>query len=52
MADLLPEKLGTYAYDEESKTPMKKPSVTNILEWLQCFAVFIAVQGKKTKKTA
>ena len=47
MADLLSEQLGTYAYDEESKTRTKKPSVTNILEWLQCFAVYVAVRGQK-----
>ena len=47
MADLLPEQLGTYGYDEESKTRTKKPSVTNILEWLQCFAVYVAVRGQK-----
>ena len=47
MVDILPEQLGTYAYNEESNTQTKKPSVTNILEWLQCFAVYIAVQGQK-----
>lgn len=47
MADLLPERLGTYYYDEESKARTKKPSVTNILEWLQCFAVYVAVRGQK-----
>ena len=47
MADLLPEQLGTYGYDKESKTRTKKPSVTNILEWLKCFAVYVAVRGQK-----
>ena len=26
---------------------MEKPSVTNILKWLQCFTVYVAVQGQK-----
>lgn len=47
MADLLPERLGTYVYDEEPKARTKKQSVTNILEWLQCFAVYVAVRGQK-----
>ena len=47
MADLLPERLGTYFYDEEPKARTKKQSVTNILEWLQCFAVYVAVRGQK-----
>ena len=47
MADLLPEQLGTYGYDKESKTRTKKPSVTNILEWMQCFAVYVTVRSQK-----
>ena len=50
MADLLPEQLGTYGYDEESKTRTKKPSVINILEWLQCFVAYMAVRGQKQPK--
>ena len=47
MADLLPEQLGTYYSDEEPKARTKKPSVTNIMEWLQCFAVYVAVRCQK-----
>ena len=47
MAGLLPEWLGKYCNNEESKARKKKPSVTNILEWLQCFTVYVAVQGQK-----
>ena len=47
MADLLPEQLSTYYSDEEPKTRTKKPSVTNVMEWLQCFAVYVAVRWQK-----
>ena len=36
MADLLPEQLSTYYSNEEPKARTKKPSVTNIMEWLCC----------------
>ena len=47
MANLLPEQLGTYYSDKEPKARTKKPSVTNIMEWLQFFAVYIAVRCQK-----
>lgn len=47
MADLLHEWLGTYCYDEETMARTMKPSVTNLLEWLQWFAVYVAVLGQK-----
>ena len=52
MVDLLPEQLGTYYYDKESKAWTKKPSVTNILEWLQCFAVYIAVRARSNQSAS
>ena len=47
MADLLPEQLGTYYFDEGPKARTKKSSVTNIIEWLQCFTIYIAVRCQK-----
>ena len=47
MADLLPERLSTYYNDEEAKGKTKKPAVTNILEWLQCFSIYVAIRGQK-----
>ena len=47
MDNLLPEQLGTYYSDKEPKARTKKPSVTNIMEWLQCFAVYVAVRCQK-----
>ena len=47
MADLLPERLGTYCNDEEAKGKTKKPVVTNILEWLQCYSIYVAIRGQK-----
>ena len=46
MADLLPERLSTYYNDEEAKGKTKKPAVTNILEWLQCFSIYVAIRGQ------
>ena len=47
MANLLPEQLGTYYSNKEPKARTKKPSVTNKMGWLQCFAVYIAVRCQK-----
>lgn len=47
MADLLPERLGSYHNEEETKGKTKKLAVTNILEWLQCFSIYVAVRGQK-----
>ena len=47
MADLLPEWLGTYYSNKEPKTRAKKPTFTNIMEWLQCFAAYAAVWCQK-----
>ena len=47
MADLLPVWLSTYYNDEEAKGKTKKPAVTNILEWLQCFSIYVAIHDQK-----
>ena len=47
MTNLLPEQLGIYYSDKEPKARTKKPSVTNIMGWLQCFAVYVAVRCQK-----
>ena len=52
IVDLLPERLGTYYYDKESMAQTKKPSVTNILEWLQCFAVYVAVRARSNQSAS
>ena len=51
MDDLLPDKLGStrpQMHDDQSTTTKsRRRSVTNILEWIQCFSVYIAVITRK-----
>ena len=46
MAELLPERLGVLGTDDDAKQKPKKWSLS-ILEWLQCYAVYVAVISKK-----
>ena len=46
MAELLPERLGVLGTDDDAKQKPKKRSLS-ILEWLQCYAVYVAVISKK-----
>lgn len=55
MAELLPERLGSStapptSHSEEDKPPAKpkRKQVTNILEWVQCFNIYIAVISTKS----
>jgi len=45
MAKLLPEQLGA-SNDDDSKVKQKKCSIS-ILEWLQCYSVYVAVLAKR-----
>ena len=51
MAELLPDRLGTAgmrAGDDQTKSvKTKRRLVTNIVEWVECFAIYIAVLSKK-----
>ena len=44
MADLVPSHLG---FEEITGSKPRQPSVTNISEWLQAFAVYMSVISKK-----
>ena len=46
MAELLPERLGVLGTDDDAKQKPKKRSLS-ILEWLQCYAVYVAVTSRK-----
>ena len=55
MAELLPDQLGSStsiptSQSEEDKPPTKpkRKQVTNILEWVQCFNIYIAVISTKS----
>ena len=51
MAELLPDKLGfskaTLNDDQARPSKPRRRTVTNILEWTQCFATYMAVVCKK-----
>ena len=49
MAELLPEHLSSqWEGDDQSKsTKPKCKAVTNILEWLQCFGIYVAIISRK-----
>ena len=51
MAELLPDRLGVNAGppvegDKDDKTP-RRCQVTNILEWIQCYSIYMAVRLQK-----
>ena len=47
MAELLPDRLGVSAgpvtKDDKQSSKPKRRQVTNILEWIQCFGIYVAV---------
>ena len=50
MAELLPDRLGistTPGKDDKQATKQKRRQVTNILEWIQCFSIYVAVLTQK-----
>ena len=51
MAKLLPDKLGlskcTSSDDQAKPNKARRRTVTNILEWMQCFATYMTVDSKK-----
>ena len=51
MAELLPDRLGctrSLALEDKGGVPKsKRRAVTNILEWIQCFSVYIAIIALK-----
>lgn len=50
MAELLPDRLGistTPGKDDKQAVKQKGSQVTNILEWIQCFSVYVAVLTQK-----
>ena len=53
MAELLPDHLGVNAApaetgDQEAKRKGKRRQVTSVLEWLQCYSIYMAVIAAKT----
>ena len=50
MAELLPDRLGvstTPNKDDKQAAKQKRRQVTNILEWIQCFSIYVAVLTQK-----
>ena len=51
MAELLPDRLGSYRNltleDKGGSPKSKRRGVTNILEWIQCFSIYIAIIAQK-----
>lgn len=50
MAELLPDRLGvstTPSRDDKQAAKQKHRQVTNILEWIQCFSIYVAVLTQK-----
>ena len=50
MAELLPDRLGVSATpckDDKQSAKQKRRQVTNILEWIQCFGIYVAVLTQK-----
>ena len=51
MAELLPDRLGSYwsltPEDKGGVPKSKRRAVTNILEWIQCFSIYIAIIALK-----
>ena len=47
MAELLPDRLsvsaGPVTKDDKQSSKPKRRQVTNILEWIQCFGIYVAV---------
>ena len=54
MIELLPDRMGVtiaplFADDKDEKQPVKtkRRQVTNILEWVQCYSIYVAVLTAK-----
>ena len=50
MAELLPDRMGITApsgKDDKQATKSKRRQVTNILEWIHCYSIYVAVLTKK-----
>ena len=47
MSDLSPEHLGQVALEDDPKSKSRYRPVSNITQWLQCFAVYTAVITRK-----
>ena len=54
MAELLPDRMGVttaplFTDDKDEKQPVKtkRRQVTNILEWVQCYSIYVAVLTAK-----
>lgn len=49
LAELLPERLSSYWEndDQNKSTKSKHKTVTSILEWMQCFGIYIAIISRK-----
>ena len=52
MSELLPDRLGcskaSISEDKSWGTKSKKRAVANILEWIQCFSIYIAIVAQKS----
>ena len=46
MAELLPEQVGSQEDDSKAAKP-KRWSISTILEWIQCFGIYIAIIARK-----
>jgi hypothetical protein len=52
MAEFLPDRLGistTPSKDDKQATKQTRRQVTNILEWIQCFSIYVAVLTQNTQ---
>ena len=47
MSELLPEHLGNFTGETSDRGKSKRHAVTDILEWVQCFGIYIAVLTRK-----
>ena len=51
MLDLLCEHLSTPRSEDQKLLNDKRRTITNILEWIKCFCIYMAVAQKKPQKT-
>lgn len=48
MADLLPDKLASFGDSESTKPTKKRKIVTNILEWVRCFSLYVSIISRNS----
>ena len=48
IADLLPKRLGAGGDIEPTKSTKKRKIVTNILEWVRCFGLYVSIIARST----